>query len=69
LLLLPWDETGLALLEAMNTPDQKRYLGGIEPEAKLAERHARYLGYHRPGETEVLRVFWTARSREQSSIG
>lgn len=55
-MLLPWDETGLELLEAANTPEQKRHLGGVEPEEKLRERHQRYLTYHRPGDTEVLRV-------------
>ncbi len=54
--LLPWDESGLALLQAMNTPAHKRHLGGLETEAKVADRHARYLTYHQPGETEMLRV-------------
>lgn len=40
----------------MNTPVQKRHLGGIETAEKLAERHARYLTYHRPGEVEMLRI-------------
>ncbi len=56
LTLLPWDETGLALLRSMNTPDQKRHLGGTESEEKLLDRHARYLTYHRLGETEMLRI-------------
>jgi RimJ/RimL family protein N-acetyltransferase len=54
--LLPWDDTGLDLLRAMNTAEQKRHLGGAETAAKLAERHGRYLTYHRPGETEMLRI-------------
>lgn len=54
--LLDWDETGLGLLRACNTPDQKVHLGGPETEEKLAERHARYLTYHRPGEVEMLRI-------------
>lgn len=56
LTLLPWDETGLALLRSMNTPEQKRHLGGIETEEKLLDRHARYMTYHRPGEVEMLRI-------------
>jgi len=40
----------------MNTPEQKRYLGGPESEAKLRDRHSRYLTYHLPGDVEVLRV-------------
>ncbi|HVY51603.1 MAG TPA: GNAT family protein [Devosia sp.] len=54
--LLPWDESGLALLRSLNTPEEKRYLGGPESEEKLLERHARYLTYHKPGEVEVLQV-------------
>jgi len=54
--LRPWDETGLALLEAMNTPAQKLHLGGPESAAKLRERHARYLTYHHPGDVEMLRI-------------
>lgn len=56
LTLLPWDETGLALLRACNTAEQLKYLGGPESEEKLAERQARYLTYHRPGETEMVRI-------------
>ena len=54
--LLPWDETGLALLRAMNTPTQKLHLGGPESEAKMLDRHTRYLTYHRPGDTEMRRI-------------
>ena len=54
--LLPWDETGLTLLRAMNTPGQKTHLGGPESEEKLLDRHARYLTYRQPGDTEMLRV-------------
>ncbi|RYE10005.1 MAG: N-acetyltransferase [Hyphomicrobiales bacterium] len=54
--LLPWDERGLGLLKAMNTPEQKRYLGGIETAEKMDERHGRYLTYHRPGETEMVMI-------------
>jgi RimJ/RimL family protein N-acetyltransferase len=54
--LLDWDETGLALLRAMNIPEQKRHLGGPESAEKLLDRHARYLTYHLPGRTEMLRI-------------
>ncbi len=54
--LLPWDETGRALLDALNTAEQKRHLGGPEAIAKLDDRHTRYLTYHRPGEVEMLRI-------------
>lgn len=54
--LLPWDGTGIDLLRAMNTDEQKRHLGGPESEEKMLDRHRRYLTYHRPGETEMLRI-------------
>jgi RimJ/RimL family protein N-acetyltransferase len=54
--LLPWDGTGLGLLRAMNTAEQKRHLGGPESQEKMLDRHQRYLTYHRPGETEMLRI-------------
>ena len=65
--LLAWDESGLALLQAMNTPAQKAHLGGPESAAKLAERHSRYLTYHRPGDVEMLRI--SAAGRIAGSVG
>lgn len=44
------------MLRAGNTPEQKRYLGGIETETKLRSRQSRYLTYHRLGDTEIFRV-------------
>jgi RimJ/RimL family protein N-acetyltransferase len=40
----------------MNTPEQKQHLGGPETAEKLLDRQTRYLTYHRPGETEMLRI-------------
>ena len=54
--LLDWDESGLALLRALNTPQQKLHLGGPESEAKLIDRQTRYLTSHLPGDTEMLRI-------------
>jgi len=54
--LMAWNESGLALLRAMNTPGQKIYLGGPETDAKTLDRHQRYLTYHRPGEDEMLLI-------------
>jgi RimJ/RimL family protein N-acetyltransferase len=54
--LEPWDESGLALLRAMNTHEQMIHLGGPEPDEKLLERQARYLTYDTPGEVRMLRV-------------
>jgi RimJ/RimL family protein N-acetyltransferase len=54
--LLPWDDTGLELLRASNTPEQKLHLGGPESEERLVERQSRYLTYRRPGEVEMLRI-------------
>ncbi|MEQ1901525.1 MAG: GNAT family N-acetyltransferase [Devosia sp.] len=54
--LLEWDASGLALLRALNTPEQKLHLGGPETGEKILDRHARYLTYRRPGEVEMLRI-------------
>ena len=54
--LLAWNESGLALLQAMNTPEQKIHLGGPESDAKTLDRHKRYLTYHHPGEDEMLMI-------------
>ena len=54
--LLPWDNTGYELLEACNTPEQTKYLGGPESESKLLDRQVRDLTYHRLGETEMMRI-------------
>ena len=54
--LLAWDENGLAVLQALNTPEGKLHLGGPESPDKLADRHRRYLGYSPPGETECFMV-------------
>lgn len=54
--LLPWDESGLELLRALNTPEGKAHLGGPESEEKTLDRHQRYLTYHHPGQDEMLRV-------------
>jgi len=56
IVLLPWDESGAALLRALNTQEQKRHLGGPESEVKLADRQARYLTYDQLGDTEMLRI-------------
>ena len=54
--LFPWDDRGLALLRAMNTPEQKLHLGGPESEEKTLDRQARYLTYHQPGVGEMLMI-------------
>jgi RimJ/RimL family protein N-acetyltransferase len=54
--LEPWDQSGLALLHAMNTAEQMVHLGGPESDEKLLERHGRYLTYDTPGEVRMLRI-------------
>lgn len=54
--LMAWDERGLALLQAMNTPAQKLHLGGPESDTKTLDRQQRYLTYHQRGETEMLLI-------------
>jgi len=54
--LEPWDDSGLALLRAMNGHEQMIHLGGPEPDEKLVERQTRYLTYDKPGEVRMLRI-------------
>ena len=53
---MAWNESGLALLQAMNTAEGKIHLGGPESDAKTLDRHQRYLTYHQPGEGEMLMI-------------
>jgi len=46
----------LELLRALNTPEEKIHLGGPESEAKMVDRHARYLLANRLGQDEMLRI-------------
>jgi len=41
--LEPWSDADLPLLRATNTPAMTRHLGGPESEAKLLDRHRRYV--------------------------
>lgn len=41
--LVPWAETDLVLLRAMNAPELMTHLGGPETEEQLLVRHQRYL--------------------------
>ena len=50
LTLEPWDESGLDILQRCNTPEMTVYLGGPETDAKLADRHRRYLNFARTGQ-------------------
>lgn len=41
--LEPWNEHGLTVLHASNTPEMTQYIGGPETEEQVAKRHQRYL--------------------------
>ncbi|WP_018656315.1 GNAT family N-acetyltransferase [Actinomadura flavalba] len=41
--LEPWTTDGINVLHALNTPDARRHLGGVETPDRLLERHRRYL--------------------------
>ena len=49
--LEPWSDADLPLLRANNTPEMMQHLGGPESEAKLLDRHRRYVEGN-----EMLRV-------------
>jgi RimJ/RimL family protein N-acetyltransferase len=39
----PWTDADLPVLQAQNTPEMTRYLGGPESDEKLLDRHRRYV--------------------------
>lgn len=47
--LEPWTQADLRLLRQANTPEMTAHLGGPETEAKLLDRHRRYLQQEDPG--------------------
>ncbi|MDN4613187.1 GNAT family N-acetyltransferase [Leifsonia sp. F6_8S_P_1B] len=54
--LEPWQEGDLPLLQAANTVDMTRHLGGPESAERLAVRHARYLRGWETGECRMYRI-------------
>ena len=56
LTLVEWDDRGVALLAAMNAPEQMVHLGGPESADTLRNRQSRYLTYHLPGECEMMLI-------------
>ncbi|MGE4252393.1 MAG: GNAT family N-acetyltransferase [Parvibaculaceae bacterium] len=54
--LSPWSEDDLAILEACNTPKQKKYLGGPETRERLLKRNRDYALIVIPGETRMFRI-------------
>ncbi|ONI82412.1 GNAT family N-acetyltransferase [Saccharothrix sp. ALI-22-I] len=49
----PWSEGDLGLLRRLNAPELTTHLGGPEPEARVLDRHRRYLV---PGDGRMFRV-------------
>ncbi|MFD7652919.1 GNAT family N-acetyltransferase [Actinosynnema sp. NPDC059797] len=49
----PWSEGDLGLLRRLNAPEMTTHLGGPESEARLVDRHRRYLA---PGDGRMFRV-------------
>ncbi|SDN57627.1 GNAT family N-acetyltransferase [Streptomyces wuyuanensis] len=67
----PWSEGDLELLRALNAPELTEYLGGPEPEERLAERHRRYvaLSADRSGSGRMYRVVSADSGEPVGSIG
>lgn len=76
MLLRPWSDAGLAVLEAANTATMKAKLGGPETRDQVLARHQRYLASNRVGDTEMFVVevdggavgsigYWPRHWREQ----
>ncbi|MEU2259342.1 GNAT family N-acetyltransferase [Streptomyces sp. NPDC019645] len=67
----PWSDDDFELLRALNAPELTAHLGGPEPEAKLTERHRRYvaLSADRSGAGRMYRVVLTDGGEPVGSIG
>jgi RimJ/RimL family protein N-acetyltransferase len=51
-----WTDADLSLLRQANTPEMMAHLGGPETEAKLLDRHQRYLRLTAPGVGQMMAV-------------
>lgn len=54
IVLRPWTEADLPVLEACNAPEQKKYLGGPESPARLRKRNRDYARHAVRGETRMF---------------
>jgi RimJ/RimL family protein N-acetyltransferase len=52
--LRPWSEADLPVLEACNTPEEKKHLGGPESRERLSKRNCDYARIVIPGETRMF---------------
>jgi RimJ/RimL family protein N-acetyltransferase len=51
-----WGRDDLVVLQRSNTPEMTRFLGGVEGDDALAQRHADYLAQWDSGEVRMFRV-------------
>ena len=65
--LRPWTVADLPVLEAGNTPEEKKYLGGPETPERLLKRNRDYAEHAMPGETRMFRI--DHKGRPAGSIG
>lgn len=56
LMLIPWSEDDLRVLERANSTDMTRFLGGVESDEDLAARHALYVGFAEAGGGRMFRL-------------
>jgi hypothetical protein len=54
--LVPWSEADLPVLAALNTPEQKKHLGGPESEERLMKSNRDYAQIVIPGEVRMFRI-------------
>ncbi|HEX5597958.1 MAG TPA: GNAT family N-acetyltransferase [Micromonosporaceae bacterium] len=65
----PWGEGDLDLLQRINTPEMKRYLGGPEPDERMLERHERYVRFADTGKGCLFRIVLLPEREKVGSIG
>jgi RimJ/RimL family protein N-acetyltransferase len=68
--LAPWGTGDRWLIDAtMGDPAMTEYLGGPEPDQKLAERHERYLDLSRKGTARMMKILRPDDGRVVGTIG
>jgi RimJ/RimL family protein N-acetyltransferase len=69
-LLLPWSEVDLGLLQKLlGDPDMMAHLGGTESPEQILRRHQRYLRLSESDTDHMFKVVWGSHGDEVGSVG
>lgn len=67
--LEPWDDRGPELDRRANIPAMKTYLGGLESDGSIADRHQRILDYARSGRGRMFLILVPGVTDPVGSVG